>query len=1358
MTVIANVVVDPPAHGPGFKAIWPQPFLPGDDGLDWYVTTGTVPRKVQRDLLTDNVYTCQVLVDAGTTSFVVEDGAPTSPSTGWSEPSLAGLKLRWNGHDGCVHDADFTDTTQQDVLRDGHVERAVRRWVLSKITTVGLGNQTIGTGILGHHAYLHFRADLPDVVELEVLIDNAVAEVEVQGAGIKTSSWLGSIGFTDATLVLPIGWAAIAQRPLATAASIPATVAGYVSNAHCFPKKSMTSRRWVIYKVATSGAAQAAQDLIELKGLGRANLPAPASTLRSYHTVRAYGASKSLLPDLEQGFVGGYATAKTQAQNAFNTLNAVVQSGGTGGGTGGEFGGSLGTARMGLFHPVDEAFPGAPGGTDIEVFCARRHVREFVRYCALYSSLKLDSSALALFDRTTGRPLRTSDFGDAYAGVPVPGFVGGTPLAGQQPFAFATQNDSGYEYKSDRQQTFNGWTPRPSSWPPHFRDERSQYWHYHRWIPERQSTWPSAPRSLQNFRCNYQPMLEFVLVETGVDGANLPIFDIPNAHLHSAPTVALASYVWKDPEDAQHAGRMYTKVIPCIWLGCDLMSIDVIAMMAEYFALEYTEVGFLALTETDSFNAGTTNLALTRRLALQQSAPHTARYGTGRADAWVALLFATQFAITPSAQRNAGYPAKGIKRRCDMMFDFIRLGIITANGMTSRINYPGESGSTDRAFGGGALGTDGPPIPANYAVEQSGLELPKLYFGLFSLSRQLARTEADVDMVTGFNDYVARYDKYTFYAPLNDGNSNGQFGPFNVIATWNNSTNQPEPGATAPRSWIGSGGHFDDVSVMLEIAYRITGIERTFWVANRLGNQVALTTPPATRAPYWLNGTGQYALGLVALMQTLPGPDPIVVVTPAPTFQDIQPASALVGAAVQIHGTGFSATSWVVTIGGVALVNAQRVGDTLITGSVPTLTPGFYDVVITTSSGTAVGAHAFEVLADNPTPTAPTFTSITPNQAQVGALVTIVGTGFSASTWSADLEGATLDQLVRIGDTVIQGRVPAIATGVVDVTVTTDGGSVTAAGAFEVLADSAAPPTIDNVVPNSGEVGVALTISGTGFSAGSLVVALGHRPVDDLALFGDTLINAAVPQLAPGTYNLVVTTAAGVATRIGAFSVQPSSTGGGTVGLPPVTMVLTLQFGVQLAIVGAGSSSETQPPDSAAGAPIAQDTNVVYESTGDQEGDNVLVTWSLAGGEFRIVDGDLQRESGLAASILISLFSDARADKDPTRPITLQDLRGWWAEPTADRFGSRLWQLEREKATAETLRRAIAYARESLRWMVDQRIAREIQVTAHYEKRSTMVLQVKVLRGDARRWARLWKGALDVQIKAGNVLLQLSGA
>jgi phage gp46-like protein len=87
-----------------------------------------------------------------------------------------------------------------------------------------------------------------------------------------------------------------------------------------------------------------------------------------------------------------------------------------------------------------------------------------------------------------------------------------------------------------------------------------------------------------------------------------------------------------------------------------------------------------------------------------------------------------------------------------------------------------------------------------------------------------------------------------------------------------------------------------------------------------------------------------------------------------------------------------------------------------------------------------------------------------------------------------------------------------------------------------------------------------------------------------------------------------------------------------------------------------------------------------------------------------------------------------------------------------------LWLLEREKASPETLRRAIAYARESLRWMVEQRIAREIQVTARYEGRTTMVIVVNVLRGDARRWSRLWKGALDVRIKAGNVLLQLSGA
>ena len=78
----------------------------------------------------------------------------------------------------------------------------------------------------------------------------------------------------------------------------------------------------------------------------------------------------------------------------------------------------------------------------------------------------------------------------------------------------------------------------------------------------------------------------------------------------------------------------------------------------------------------------------------------------------------------------------------------------------------------------------------------------------------------------------------------------------------------------------------------------------------------------------------------------------------------------------------------------------------------------------------------------------------------------------------------------------------------------------------------------------------------------------------------------------------------------------------------------------------------------------------------------------------------------LAAAVLISLFSWRKSNPDdgvkaPTR-------QGWWgdtfAEAAGDRIGSRLWLLQRQKVFSTTLRRAEAYAKESLQWLIDDAV------------------------------------------------------
>lgn len=123
----------------------------------------------------------------------------------------------------------------------------------------------------------------------------------------------------------------------------------------------------------------------------------------------------------------------------------------------------------------------------------------------------------------------------------------------------------------------------------------------------------------------------------------------------------------------------------------------------------------------------------------------------------------------------------------------------------------------------------------------------------------------------------------------------------------------------------------------------------------------------------------------------------------------------------------------------------------------------------------------------------------------------------------------------------------------------------------------------------------------------------------------------------------------------------------------------------------------------------------------------IKITWDtdLAEGDFLFTDNDLDEEKGLTTSVIISLFTDARANDDDILPDPQStDRRGWWGdtypEIDNDKTGSRLWLLEREKTTEETLTRAKQYADEALAWMLEDSVVSKINVTA---ERAGTVLQ-----------------------------------
>lgn len=116
----------------------------------------------------------------------------------------------------------------------------------------------------------------------------------------------------------------------------------------------------------------------------------------------------------------------------------------------------------------------------------------------------------------------------------------------------------------------------------------------------------------------------------------------------------------------------------------------------------------------------------------------------------------------------------------------------------------------------------------------------------------------------------------------------------------------------------------------------------------------------------------------------------------------------------------------------------------------------------------------------------------------------------------------------------------------------------------------------------------------------------------------------------------------------------------------------------------------------------------------------------------------------LVRAAIISLFTWRRANADD---MTDGQKMGWWADATAevanDRIGSRLWLLAREKLLPATYNRAREYAQEALAWMVDDGLARRVDVQVERHADAGIAMAVTIYRNDggttSLRFDNVWE-------------------
>ena len=216
----------------------------------------------------------------------------------------------------------------------------------------------------------------------------------------------------------------------------------------------------------------------------------------------------------------------------------------------------------------------------------------------------------------------------------------------------------------------------------------------------------------------------------------------------------------------------------------------------------------------------------------------------------------------------------------------------------------------------------------------------------------------------------------------------------------------------------------------------------------------------------------------------------------------------------------------------------------LCTATSPAEAAGTVDLAVTTAGGTsAISA------ADKFSFGVPVVTAISPTTGALGGgtVVTIAGTGFVVGSTTA-MFGGTAGTSVTCASTVsCAATSPAEAAGIVDLTVTTSGGTSATSSADKFT--FGVTPVVTGVSPNAGPLGggTVVTVTGTGFVVGASTALFGVTAGTSVTCGSTTSCTVASPVEVAGQVDLTVTTISGTSATSGAdkftYRVAPVITG-----------------------------------------------------------------------------------------------------------------------------------------------------------------------------------------------------------------------
>ena len=119
-------------------------------------------------------------------------------------------------------------------------------------------------------------------------------------------------------------------------------------------------------------------------------------------------------------------------------------------------------------------------------------------------------------------------------------------------------------------------------------------------------------------------------------------------------------------------------------------------------------------------------------------------------------------------------------------------------------------------------------------------------------------------------------------------------------------------------------------------------------------------------------------------------------------------------------------------------------------------------------------------------------------------------------------------------------------------------------------------------------------------------------------------------------------------------------------------------------------------------------------------------------------DGDLRTDDFFDTSLIVSLFTDARANASEV--VEPQLRRGWIGNEFTPGFemGSKLWLFHQARLTTDTTNRMVTVTQESLQWLIDQNYAIEVETEVAFDTQRVL-LDVTITRPSSKVDKRLFE-------------------